>query len=114
MAIPATELLSFAMKLDYNRNRLNGNVIDFITSPGMLRQNRDKYVALLRTSFAGGIFQLQMNVVDSKTLIAAKADPNLFPQLVVRVWGFSAYFNDLPEEYQDVLIARTLESEKAV
>lgn len=112
-ALPTTELLSFAMKLDYNENRLNGNVIDFITSPGMLKQNRDKYAALLRAGFAGGIFQLQMNVVDSKTLIAAKADPTLFPNLVVRVWGFSAYFNDLPEEYKDVLIARAIESEKA-
>lgn len=112
-ALPATELLSFAMKLDYNENRLNGNVIDFITSPGMLNQNRDKYAALLRAGFAGGIFQLQMNVVDSRTLIAAKADPTLFPNLVVRVWGFSAYFNDLPEEYKDVLIARAIESEKA-
>ena len=62
---------------------------------------------------AGGIFQLQMNVVDSKTLIAAKEDPTLFPNLVVRVWGFSAYFNDLPEEYKNVLIARAIESEKA-
>ena len=112
-AIPTTELLSFAMKLDYNDNRLNGNVIDFITSPGMLTQNIEKYTALLRAGFAGGIFQLQMNVVDSKTLIAAKADPTLFPNLVVRVWGFSAYFNDLPAEYKDVLIARAIESEKA-
>lgn len=55
---------------------------------------------------------MQMNVVDSKTLIAAKADPKLFPELVVRVWGFSAYFNDLPDEYKDVLIARAIESEK--
>lgn len=114
-AIPTTELLSFAMKLDYRDNRVNGNVIDFITSPGMLAQNREKYVAMLRTGFSGeggGIFQLQMNVVDSKTLIAAKANPTLFPQLVVRVWGFSAYFNDLPDEYKDVLIARALESER--
>lgn len=112
-AIPTTELISFAMKLDYRENRLNGNVIDFITSPGTLQNNREKYAALLRAGFAGGIFQLQMNVVDSKTLIAAKADPTLFPNLVVRVWGFSAYFNDLPEEYKDVLIKRALESEKA-
>lgn len=75
-------------------------------------QNSPKYAALLRAGFEAGIFQLQMNVVDSKTLIAAKADPALFPNLVVRVWGFSVYFNDLPEEYKDVLIARTIESEK--
>lgn len=112
-AVPTTELLSFAAKMDYRDNRLNGNVIDFIVSPGMLSQNRQKYTALLRSGFANGIFQLQMNVVDSKTLIAAKADPTLFPNLVVRVWGFSAYFNDLPEEYKDVLIARAIESERA-
>lgn len=111
--VPTTELLSFAMKLDYRENRLNGNVIDFFTTPNILRQNVKKYVALLRAGFAGGIFQLQMNVVDSKTLIAAKADPQRFPDLVVRVWGFSAYFNDLPKEYKDVLIARAIESEKA-
>ena len=113
VAVPTTELLSFAMQLDYNDDRLNGNVIDFITSPGMLTKNIGKYAALLRAGLSGGMFQLQMNVVDSKTLIAAKADPTLFPNLVVRVWGFSAYFNDLPEEYKDVLIARAVESEKA-
>ena len=100
------------VQLDYNDNRLNGNVIDFFTTPGLLKQNLSKFAALLRAGFAGGIFQLQMNVVDSKPLIAAKASPELFPDLVVRVWGFSAYFNDLPEEYKDVLIARALESEK--
>ena len=112
-AVPTTELLSFAMKLDYNDNRLNGNVVDFFTTPSFIKQNMHKFASLLRSSFSGGIFQMQMNVVDSKTLIAAKADPTLFPELVVRVWGFSAYFNDLPEEYKDVLIARAIESEKA-
>lgn len=112
-AIPITELLSFAMKLDYSGNKLNGNVIDFFTTPGFLKQNLKKFVVLMRAGFAGGIFQLQMNVVDSKTLIAAKADPKLFPDLVVRVWGFSAYFNDLPDEYKDVLIARAIKSEEA-
>ena len=112
-AIPTTELLSFAGKLEYSENRLNGNVVDFITSPGILKQNIKKYSALLRAAFQSGVFQVQMNVVDSKTLIAAKEHPEKFPQLVVRVWGFSAYFNDLPEEYKDVLIARAIESEKA-
>lgn len=112
-AVPTTELLSFAMKLDYNDNRLNGNVVDFFTTPSFIKQNMHKFASLLRSSFSGGIFQMQMNVVDSKTLIAAKADPTLFPELVVRVWGFSAYFNDLPNEYKDVLIARAIESEKA-
>ena len=45
-------------------------------------------------------------------LIEAKTHPELYPNLIVRVWGFSAYFNDLPEEYQNLLIKRAIESEK--
>ena len=101
------------MKLDYDGNRFNGNVLDFFVSPSFLKANMEKYKLLLKTGFANGLYQLQMNVVDSKTLIEAKANPKLFPNLVVRVWGFSAYFNDLPEEYKDLLIKRALESEKA-
>ena len=113
IALPPTELLNFAMQMDYCENRMNGNVIDFFASPGALQKNLNQYVDMLQAGIQGGIFQLQMNVVDSQTLIAAKADPQRFPQLVVRVWGFSAYFNDLPDEYKDLLIARAIESEKA-
>lgn len=54
-----------------------------------------------------------MNVVDSKTLIEAKKHPEAFPNLIVRVWGFSAYFKDLPDEYKDLLIDRALKAERA-
>ena len=56
---------------------------------------------------------MQMNVVSSATLIAARENPEDFPNLIVRVWGFSAYFKDLPEEYKEVLIERALKNEKA-
>lgn len=52
-------------------------------------------------------------IVYVATLIAAKKNPERYSTLVVRVWGFSAYFKDLPVEYQDLLIQRALESEKA-
>ena len=58
-----------------------------------------------------GFFELQMNVVSSKTLLEARRYPEDFPNLIVRVWGFSAYFKDLPEDYKDVLIARALRNE---
>ena len=54
---------------------------------------------------------MQMNVVSSKTLLEAREHPEDFPNLIVRVWGFSAYFKDLPREYQDVLIKRALKNE---
>ena len=44
-----------------------------------------------------GIFQLQMNVLSYKQLVDAKVHPEKYPNLIVRVWGFSSYFNDLPE-----------------
>ena len=56
-----------------------------------------------------GVYELQLNVLDAKTLRDAKAHPEKYPHLVVRVWGFSAYFNDLPEEYKDNLIKRAEE-----
>lgn len=113
MPIAPTELISFATRLNYTGERLNGNVVDFITAPSFLRDNLSKYALMLKAAFKGGLYQLQMNVLDSATLIEAKKNPASFPNLIVRVWGFSAYFNDLPEEYKDVLIARALESEKA-
>lgn len=56
-----------------------------------------------------GVYELQLNVLDAKTLRDAKDHPEKYPHLVVRVWGFSAYFNDLPEEYKDNLIKRAEE-----
>ena len=58
-----------------------------------------------------GFFQLQMNVISSSVLIEAKQNPENFQNLIVRVWGFSAYFVELPENYQDVLIQRALQNE---
>lgn len=108
-----TELISFASQLDYNDNRINGNVVDFIMSPGFIKYNLNKTVAMIKGGIRQGFYQLQINVVDSKTLIEAQKHPDKYPSLVVRVWGFSAYFKDLPKEYQDNLIRRAIEAEKA-
>ena len=54
---------------------------------------------------------LLLNVVSSDVLIAAYNEPEKFPQLIVRVWGFSSYFNDLPDDYKRILINRALKNE---
>ena len=110
-AIPFTELISFASRMNYMGNRSNGNVVDFFISPGLIQNNFDKFVDFIKQSIKLGFFQMQMNVVDSKTLIEAKNHPDKYPNLIVRVWGFSAYFNDLPESYKEVLIKRALHGE---
>lgn len=106
-----TELMQFSAKLDYNENRFNGNVIDFFVSPNFIEDNFDKFLDFLILSIKVGFFEMQMNVVSSKTLIEARKNPDKFPNLIVRVWGFSSYFKDLPDEYKDYLIERALKSE---
>ena len=55
-----------------------------------------------------GGYEIQFNVVDGETLRAAQLDPESYRSLVVRVWGFSAYFVTLTKAYQDEIIARTV------
>ena len=52
---------------------------------------------------------LQMNIIDRDTLIQARENPDdpAFKTLIVRVWGFSAVFVDLPPALQDHVLART-------
>jgi formate C-acetyltransferase len=107
-----TAIINFAGELDYSGNRFNGNVVDLMATPSFVAENRLKLIGFILSAIQVGFFQLQMNVVNSDTLIAAKKNPVDFPNLIVRVWGFSAYMIDLPEDYQDVLIARALENEK--
>ncbi len=63
--------------------------------------------ALIFGFFASGGMQVQFNVVDPAILIDAKDHPDQYRGLVVRVSGYSAYFNDLTESMKDELIQRT-------
>jgi formate C-acetyltransferase len=103
--IDLQEVLDFAACLDYSGNRLNGNVVDFIV-PKSFSDKPIKLAQILKNAMHKGVFELQLNVLDAATLKDAKAHPEKYPSLIVRVWGFSAYFNDLPEEYKDNLINR--------
>jgi pyruvate-formate lyase len=63
---------------------------------------------LTRGFFDAGGMQVQYNIVDPRILLDAKAHPERHRDLVVRISGYSAYFNDLTEEMKDDIIARTL------
>ena len=106
-----TEIVNFAANMKYGDRRFNGNVVDYMVSPDFINNNWDKYVDFLMACIQVGFFEMQMNVVSSKTLIEARNNPDMFPNLIVRVWGFSAYFKDLPEDYKEVLIKRALRNE---
>ena len=103
--IDIQEVLDFAGKLQYTGNRLNGNVVDVIVPPAYIKQ-KNKLCSIIQSAMTTGVYELQLNVLNAAILKDAKAHPEKYPNLVVRVWGFSAYFNDLPEEYKDNMIAR--------
>ena len=107
-----TELINFSCRLDYYTNMSNGNVVDLIIPLYMMNNNLTKYKRLIFSAIANGVYQMQINVVDSRMLIDAMRNPHLYENLIVRVWGFSAYFNDLSDEYKDILINRSLDAEK--
>ncbi len=106
-----TEIINFAASMDYGENRINGNVVDIMMNPIYLTNNMEKIKTLILVGIKKGFYQMQFNVVSSEMLIKAKSNPENFKNLIVRVWGFSAYFVDLPESYQDLLIERALENE---
>lgn len=62
--------------------------------------------ALLKGYFDMGGMQHQPNVLDVAELRAAQMNPERYKDLIVRLWGVSAHFVDLPRELQDEMIAR--------
>lgn len=109
---PLTEIMNFESKLHFSGISSNANVIDVMVPGSLIKENIDKFSTYMMGGIKEGIFQLQMNVLSYKQLVEAKLHPEKYPNLIVRVWGFSAYFNDLPEEYKDNLIKRAKEMEK--
>ena len=62
--------------------------------------------ALVRQFILLGGHQLQINAVNAEILRDAQAHPEKYPSLIVRIWGWSAYFVELDKAYQDHVIAR--------
>ena len=87
----------------------NGCVLNQKLHPELVDGDRGTAIldGLVRGYFAQGGMQLQLEIVDPAILLEAKAHPERHRDLVVRISGYSAYFNDLTEAMKDELIART-------
>jgi formate C-acetyltransferase len=81
--------------------------------PGLSKSHEDidKVVALIRTHFDLGGTQINMNILDKKTILEAHKDPSTHPDLVVRVTGFSAYFASLSPEMRQIVVDRIIAEE---
>ncbi len=66
----------------------------------------EKVGMLVKNFIDRGGHQLQLNTVNREKMLDAQAHPEKYKQLVVRIWGWSAYFVELDKEYQDHVIAR--------
>lgn len=66
-----------------------------------------KIMALIRAFMQRGGFEMQINVVDAETLRAARRNPELYQDLIVRVGGYSDYFVRLSDQMQLEVMMRT-------
>jgi len=81
--------------------------------PGLSKGEEDigNVAALIRTHFDLGGTQINMNILDKKTILEAHKDPSKYPDLVVRVTGFSAYFASLSPGIRQMVVDRILAGE---
>ncbi len=77
--------------------------------PSLLQKDEDitKLASLIRSYFALGGHHIQFNIVDTATLRAAQKTPGDYKDLLVRMAGYSDYFNDMNEDLQEEIISRT-------
>ncbi len=71
------------------------------------REGSRKFLELIRAYMRRGGFHVQFNIVDSRMLREAQAEPDKHRSLLVRVAGFTQYWVELGKQIQDEVIART-------
>lgn len=90
-------------------NIINGGPLTIEVHDTVLRNEIgiQKTAMLVKDFILAGGHQLQINSVNRERLLDAQKHPENYPNLIVRVWGWSGYFNELDVEYQNHIIART-------
>ncbi|HOP02878.1 MAG TPA: glycyl radical protein [Tenuifilaceae bacterium] len=103
---PTSVLLS-AAKIDHVKT--GGTLLNQKFTPSFFSGDEaiDKLASLVRTYFKLDGHHIQYNVVDANTLRDAQKFPEKYRDLIVRVAGYSDYFNDLGEALQNEIIRRT-------
>ena len=102
-----TAVIKSLGKLDQTKS--GGTLLNVRFVPALLKREEDmrKLGHLIRTYFRHGGHHIQFNIVDTATLLDAQQHPDQYRDLLVRVAGYSDYFNDMTEQLQNEIIART-------
>jgi len=91
----------------------NGTLLNMKFLPSLFNNESDraKFTSLLKAFICLPINHIQFNVITSQELLNAKADPESYRGLTIRVAGYTAYFTELAEDLQDEIIKRTTQGE---
>lgn len=97
-----------SMTKQHFSNAINGGPLTLEFHQSIFADNDgvEKVGLLVRKFIEHGGHQLQLNTVNLEKMLDAQKHPKNHRQLVVRIWGWSAYFVELDKEYQDHVIAR--------
>lgn len=102
-----TPVIKSAAKFD--QIKTGGTLLNQKFSPSFFKDEEAirKIGQLVRAYFRLDGHHIQFNVVSADTLRKAQSHPELYSNLIVRVAGYSDYFNDLTHELQEEIICRT-------
>lgn len=91
----------------------NGTLLNMKFLPSFFANDsdREKFSSLLISFISLPVNHVQFNVVTAQELINAKADPDSYRGLTIRVAGYTAYFTELAADLQDEIIKRTTHGE---
>ncbi|MBT7600112.1 MAG: formate C-acetyltransferase/glycerol dehydratase family glycyl radical enzyme, partial [Anaerolineae bacterium] len=94
-------------KIDHTKS--GGTLLNQRFLPSLLKRDEDikKLGHLVRSYFTLGGHHIQFNIVDTATLLAAQENPDDYKDLLVRMAGYSDYFNDMNADLQQEVIERT-------
>jgi len=102
-----TAVLNSALKIDHLKT--GGTLLNQKFTPDFFKDERSirKLSQLIRSYFRMDGHHIQFNVGSAETLREAQKHPEKYQDLIVRVAGYSDYFNDLGPELQEEIIRRT-------
>jgi formate C-acetyltransferase len=102
-----TAVIKSAAKME--QVKTGGTLLNQKFTPQLLEGEKgiDSLASLIRAYFKLGGHHIQFNVISADTLRAAQKEPEKYRNLIVRVAGYSDYFNNLSKTLQDEIISRT-------
>ena len=89
--------------------KTGGTLLNLRFLPSLLKKDADvaKLSDLIRSYFSLGGHHVQFNIVDTATLVAAREHPEEYRDLLVRMAGYSDYYNDMNDDLKQEVIERT-------